>query len=248
MTTKTLKKLAGASVAVIAATTLLADAGLASAQPYGGPDNGYNNNGYNNGPPPGYSGDNNGPPPGYNGGYGDNGGGYPSDMAPPSGQYAEPPPGYENGGAYDNGAQQADQEYAARYSAWAAQNCINQRNNNTAAGAIVGGVLGAVVGAGIAGGRNAGAGALVGGALGAGTGAAIGSSSTPGGCPPGYYIRAGAPAFYWGGPAVVTYAPGWYHPWVWAGGRWTYRPYRSWYWAHRGYWRPGWRGHPYRRW
>jgi hypothetical protein len=186
--------------------------------------------------------DYNGPPPGYNQGY-------PSDSAPPQGQYAPPPPGYEQGGAYDQQAEQADQAYAEQYSRWSAQNCVDRQNNNTAAGAVIGGVLGAALGA-AAGGRNPGAGAAVGGLLGAGTGAAIGSTSSPGGgCPPGYVIRAGAPAFYWGGPAVVGWAPAWYHPWVWAGGRWVYHPYRSWYWGHRTYWHPGWHGrywrHPY---
>jgi hypothetical protein len=179
--------------------------------------------------------------------------GYPSDSAPPQGQYAPPPPGYEQGGAaYDDQSQQADREYAAQYSQWAARYCVDQHNNNTAAGAIIGGVLGAALGA-AAGGRNAGAGALVGGALGAGTGAAIGASSSGGpGCPPGYVVVAGAPAFYWGGPPVATWGPAWYHPWVWAGGRWVYHPYRYWYWQHRAYWGPGWHARPwhyrYERW
>jgi hypothetical protein len=180
-------------------------------------------------------------------------GGYPTDTAPPQGQYAPPPPGNEQGGAYDYQSQQADRDYAARYSAWAAQYCVDQHNNNTAAGAIIGGVLGAVVGAGIAGAGAHAAGAVIGGALGAGTGAAIGSSSgaSPG-CPPGFVVVDGAPAFDWAGPSVVTWAPGWYNPWLWYGGRWFYHPYRYWYWQHRGYWRPGWHGGPwhdhYRRW
>ena len=33
---------------------------------------------------------------------------------------------------------------------------------------------------------------------------------------------------------------------VWAGGRWVYHPYRSWYWGHRAYWHPGWRARPLR--
>ena len=57
----------------------------------------------------------------------------------------------------------------------------------------------------------------------------------------------GAPAFVYGGPAYGVYAaPAWYNPWLWYGGRWVYRPYPSWYWSHRAYWRPGWRG-GYRR-
>lgn len=179
----------------------------------------------------------NGPPPG---------GAYPSDMAPPQGQYAPPPPGYEQGGAYDDQAQAADREYAARYSQWASQYCVDRQNNNTAAGAVIGGVLGAALGA-AAGGRNAGAGAVVGGLLGAGTGAAIGANSNPGGgCPPGYVIRAGAPGFYWAGPPVATWAPAWYHPWVFVGGHWIYHPYRYWYWQHRNYWHPGWHARPWR--
>jgi hypothetical protein len=234
MSTRKLKSMAGACLAVIAAASLVVEATAASAQDYNnGPPPG---GGYDNGPPPG-GGYNNGPPPG---------GGYPSDSAPPQGQYAPPPPGYEQGGAYDDQSQQADQRYAAQYSQWAAQYCVDRHNNNVAAGAVIGGVLGAALGA-AAGGRNPGAGAALGGLFGAGTGAAIGSTSSPGGgCPPGYVIRAGAPAFYWGGPGVVAWAPAWYHPWVWAGGRWVYHPYRSWYWGHRGYWHPGWRGRPYR--
>jgi len=42
------------------------------------------------------------------------------------------------------------------------------------------------------------------------------------------------------------------HGWVFTGGRYVYRPYRSWYWNHRNYWKPGWRARPwknrYRRW
>jgi len=242
MTTRNLTRTVGVCVAAIAATTMLVDASVAAAQPA----QGYDNQGQydNSNPPP--------PPPdqygGQNGGQG-NGQYGPDQDVPPQGQYAPPPPGYQdNGASYDNRAQQDDRAYGQRYSQWAAQYCVDRRNNNTAAGAIIGGVFGAVLGAGIAGPRNAGAGALVGGALGAGTGAAIGSSSSAGaGCPPGYVIRAGAPAFYYGGygPGVV-YAPAWYRPWVWSGGRWTYYPYRSWYWSHRSYWRPGWRGRPYR--
>jgi hypothetical protein len=103
---------------------------------------------------------------------------------------------------------------------------------------VIGGVLGAALGAGLSGGR-AGA-TIAGGAIGAGTGAAVAGSSGPGGgCPPGYAIRAGAPVFYYGGPVYpgVLYAPGWYNPWVFVNGGWTYRPYRAWYY-HRGYGRP----------
>jgi hypothetical protein len=103
-------------------------------------------------------------------------------------------------------------------------------------------VLGAVIGGAVAGRYDRGAGVVAGGALGASTGALIGSSSTaPGGCPPGYVIRGGAPAFYAGPAGAVFWAPGWYNPWVFAGGAWVYHPYRSWYYRHGGYWRPDWR-------
>lgn len=169
------------------------------------------------------------------------------DAAPPGGSYAEPPPGTDDNAAYDDQTQQQDEAYADAYSRWAAQNCVNQANN-TAAGAVIGGILGAGIGAAVS--HNAGRGALVGGAIGAGTGAVAGSASAAGGCPPGYVIAAGAPAFAYGGP-YVAWAPAWYHPWVWVGGRWVYHPYRRWYWAHRNYWRPGWHGRPtrwHRRW
>jgi hypothetical protein len=176
---------------------------------------------------------------------------------PPQGQDQNAPPyppqgGYRQGQGYvyGNGARQVDQDYAARYSAWAAQYCVDQRNNNTAAGAVIGGILGAAIGAGVGSASgNAGAGALVGGGLGAVGGAAAGASSNPGGCPPGYVIRSGAPTFVYSspyyGPGAVYAVPAWYQPWVWYGGRWVYRPYRSWYYAHPNYWRPGWRPGPY---
>src|SRR5665213_822709 len=127
MTTRNLKWATGACLAAISTVTMLADASVAVAQP----DQGYNNGQY----------DNSGPPSGQYG-----------DAAPPQGQYAPPPPGYDNGAAaYDDQSQQADQDYAQRYSSWAAQYCVDQRNNNTAAGAIIGGVFGAVLGSAIAG-------------------------------------------------------------------------------------------------
>jgi len=226
----------GVILASISAMALLAEAGVASAQPYDQsqpPPQGYDQGS----PPPGY--DQGQPPPGY-----DQGQPPPGDAAPPQGQYAPPPPGV-NGGAYDPRVQQYDQDYASRYSAWAAQYCVDRRNNNTAAGAVIGGVVGSILGSGIAGRGSRFGGAVVGGAVGATAGAAIGSSSTDtAGCPPGYAIASGAPAFAYAGPYVGPgfYAPAWYNPWVWGGGRWTYRPYRSWYVGHPGYWR----GH--RRW
>jgi len=159
------------------------------------------------------------------------------DPGPPQGEYA-PPPGsdYSN---YDPQTQQQDQAYANAYADWAARNCVQQRQNNAAAGAVVGGVLGALVGSGIAGRGNHTGGAIVGGAVGATAGAAIGSSSgNQSSCPPGYVVTGGAPGFYYGGYAPV-YGPSWYNPWIFVGGRWTYRPYRSWYYGHPNYWRPG---------
>lgn len=220
----------GAVLASISVAALVGSAFSASAQPYDQPQQGYyqgqqrdqdDQGGYQQG----YD---QGPPPGYN-------------AAPPEGQYAPPPPG-ANGGAYDSRYQQYDRDYAGRYSAWAAQNCVDRRNNNTAAGAIIGGVLGAVIGSSVAGHHERGEGAVVGGVLGAGAGAAIGSSSSDTrGCPPGYVIRSGAPAFYYGGPGygAAYYGPSWYNPWIWSGGQWVYHPYREWYYRHPAYWRRG---------
>jgi hypothetical protein len=176
--------------------------------------------------------------------------GYPPPPAPPPGEYAPPPEGAEPpGSVYGPRAQYYDRDYAQRYSQWAAQNCIDQRNN-TVAGAAIGGVMGALLGAGVAGHHDQGAGAVVGGALGATAGAAIGHNAGAD-CPPGYYVRAGAPVFAYPGPAPypyppnVIYGPGWYTPWVWYGGQWVYRPYRYWYWGHRTYWGPYYRPGPY---
>jgi hypothetical protein len=172
---------------------------------------------------------------GYPGGYGAPGGG------PPPGQYAPPPT--EAYQAYDPQVQAQDQAYGVAYSQWATQNCIDQGHQNTAAGALIGGVLGAVLGGAAAGHYDQGEGALVGGALGATTGAAIGASTSS--CPPGYVVASGAPAFAYAGYAPVAAVPAWYNPWVYAAGAWSYRPYRSWYYGHPSYWRPGWSG--YRR-
>jgi hypothetical protein len=182
---------------------------------------------------------------------------YPPPSAPPAGQYAPPPPGADLPGAlYDDPAQRYDRDYAQRYAEWAAQNCIDQRNN-TIAGAAIGGVMGAILGSGVAGRHDQAAGALVGGALGATAGAAIGSNAGAK-CPPGYVVRPGAPTFVYAPPpgyaypAEVIYGPPWYDPWVWTGRVWVFRPYRYWYWHNHAYWRPGY--HPghwvyhYRRW
>ncbi|HEY3951402.1 glycine zipper domain-containing protein [Phenylobacterium sp.] len=194
-------------------------------------------------PPPGYQ----TPPAGYQQPYGGPPVGSPYGAAPPPGQYAPPPPGYEQSGAvYDDRAQRADRDYADRYSRWAAQYCMDKRANNSAAGAIIGGILGAVVGSNVSGRHSKTGGSIIGGALGATAGAAIGRNAAEqsGACPPGYYIRAGAPAFYYGGPAVYV-GPAWYNPWAFEGGVWVYRPYRYWYWTHESYWRPGWRPGPW---
>jgi hypothetical protein len=73
-------------------------------------------------------------------------------------------------------------------------------------------------------------------------------------------VRQGAPAFAYAPapgyaypyPPTVVAGPGWYNPWVWAGGVWVYQPYRYWYWNSRVYARPGYRPgpyrHPYRHW
>lgn len=211
----------------LAALLSLAVAGSAAAQDQGG---------YSNPPPGNYS----SPPPnsGYSGqpGYG-------SESAPPQGEYAPPPQGVPEGGTYDEQQQQADDAYADAYSRWAARYCVNQANN-TVAGALVGGILGAGIGAAVS--RNPATGAAIGGAIGAGTGAVAGATSGAGGpCPPGYVVAGGAPAFAYAGP-YYGWAPAWYNPWVWVGGRWAYHPYRYWYWAHRAYWRPGWRARPWR--
>lgn len=197
--------------------------------------------GYSNSPPPaGY-----GPPPG--GGYGAPQGGY--DAGPPQGEYAPPPQGTAEDSTYDDQSQDADAAYADAYSRWSAQNCVNQANN-TAAGALIGGILGAGIGAAVS--RNPGRGAAIGGAIGLGTGAVAGATSGgSGGCPPGYVVAAGAPAFAYASGPDYAWAPAWYHPWAWVGGRWIYHPYRYWYWNHRNYWHPGWHARPWharRRW
>lgn len=179
---------------------------------------------------------------------------------PPPDQGAGPPPGYQPGpaygdsnvpppegwspqqGNYDNSpqAQDEDARYAQAVQQWSAENCVQQRNNNAAAGAIVGGVLGALVGSSIAGRGNHAAGAVFGGATGAIAGASIGASQTSPGCPPGYVVREGAPpmpAFVFVGGYGYVAPPG-YRPWIWVGGRWVYRPYpyhRYWYRHERGH-------------
>lgn len=217
---KTRRSARTAAVAAISVLAVAAVSASAVAQPYGPPPPGYDQ-GYGAPPPP-----NDGPPPneGYGGPPPSGGNGY--DQPPPNGNYPPPSGGGPN---YDQQAYYADQQYAAQYQAWAARACVQQHNNNVAAGAIIGGGLGAILGGAIGG--HAG-GAILGGALGATTGAAVGANAgTAGNCPPGYIMGSGAPPFV--GP--VVYAPGWYNPWVWEGGRYVYIPYRTYYWRHHGW-------------
>jgi hypothetical protein len=117
----------------------------------------------------------------------------------------------------------ADRAYARAVERWAAENCVRERDNRTAAGAVIGGVLGALTGAAV--GR--GPGAAAGGVLGAVAGATVGASSTSPGCPPGYVVRASAPPFrfVYPGPEWVYVAPPDYRPWIWVEDHWIYRPY-----------------------
>lgn len=161
---------------------------------------------------------------------------------PPGASYNyPPPPGMQpsDAAAENSAAARAqDDQYSYAAEQWAAQNCVAQRANNTAAGAVIGGLLGALVGGSVAGRGSRGAGIVAGGAVGAVAGGAIGAASTSPNCPPGYVVRAGAAPFYPGpiyGPVVYAAPPG-YDPWIWYGGHWIYRPYpyhRYWYRTHR---------------
>ena len=165
------------------------------------------------------------------------------------------PPGYEPGYAYGEAdtpptpegysdsdrryadsarAREEDRRYAEAIDRWAAENCVDQRNENAAAGAIIGGIFGAIIGSQAAGRHDRAAGAFAGGVLGAMAGSAIGASADTPGCPPGYVVRRGAAPFYWSGfyGGYAYAAPPGYRPWIWTGGRWVYRPYpyhRYWY-------------------
>ena len=77
-----------------------------------------------------------------------------------------------------------------------------QAPSNAGAGAVIGGPFGALLGASIAGHGDRRAGAFVSGLAGAAGGAAIASTTsndTSQGCPPGFVVRNGAPAFYYRG-------------------------------------------------
>ena len=115
-------------------------------------------------------------------------------------------------------------------------NCVKS-GGNVAGGALIGGALGALAGSALAGRHSRGTGALAGAAGGAvlgGAAAASSSGATSPGCPPGYVLRAGAPAFYYGADYAYA-APAGYNPWLFSGGRWVYRPYpyHRWYARHR---------------
>jgi hypothetical protein len=150
---------------------------------------------------------------------------------PPDFEYGAPPPPLPPSGYSDADRSRdlvqaqidADRAYERAVEQWAAENCVREQDSKTVAGAVIGGVLGALTGGAV--GR--GTGAAVGGALGAVAGAAVGASSTSPGCPPGYVVRAGAPAFYYvyHGPEWVYVAPPDYRPWIWVEGHWIYRPY-----------------------
>ena len=129
---------------------------------------------------------------------------------------------------------QANLAYERAVERWSAANCVRERNNNVAAGAVIGGVLGAITGGAI--GRGGGA-AAVGGVLGATAGAAVGASTTSPGCPPGFVVRPGAPTFVYAPPPGWGYAaPPDYRPWVLVNGRWVYRPYPYHRYWRRRYW------------
>ena len=162
---------------------------------------------------------------------------------PPARYNVPPPPGYgraEMGEDSTEAARAADARYAYEAERWAAENCIEQRANNAAAGTVIGGLLGALAGSGLAGHGEHAAGAVVGGVAGALAGGAIGGSATNPNCPPGYVLRPAAPPFD-PGPIyrdVVYVQPAWYDPWIWYGGHWIYRPYpyhRFWFKHHRLY-------------
>ncbi len=139
---------------------------------------------------------------------------------PADGQYA--PPAYGTPNDYYV-YQQQYHAYRVAYAHWAAENCYRQHANNTAAGAFAGAAVGAILGASLAGWAVRGAWALFGGFTGAALGAAIGSSASPY-CPVGYAVRAGAPPFYYGGPAYPYAGPAW-GPGPYYRGGWVRRPY-----------------------
>jgi len=191
---------------------------------------------------------------------------YPSAQPQQGGDYRNPPPEPAAPQGYDgrtlppppadyvppaNSAEQqaADQRYAAEAQRWAAENCVKS-HGNVGEGALVGGILGAIIGGGLGGRHNGGGAMAAGAALGAVGGAAVASSSggeTSPGCPPGYSLRSGAPAYSYGYSDYYYAAPDWYRPWVFEGGIWAYRPYPYHDWYYRTYRGPsrGYYGRPY---
>ncbi|MXP29764.1 glycine zipper 2TM domain-containing protein [Porphyrobacter algicida] len=181
------------------------------------------------------------PPPPYYGDY-DTAPPY-ADAYPPPPDYdgselPPPPPGFEAGAYGDWTAR--DAAFARQTEAWSRRYCVRSRDN-TAAGAVVGGLLGAIVGSSLGGRHDRGGSTLAGAAVGAIGGAAVGASSsysTSPGCPPGYVVRRDAPTYYY--PSDYDYAaPGWYRPWVYVGGSWTFRPYPYHVYYYRQYYRGG---------
>jgi len=247
------------TASAVCAGMLIGTASQALAQNYQPPPQGYQQapQGYPQQPPQGYQQPPQGyqqqPPQGYQQppqGYAPPPQGYPQgyQQQPYQDPALQPPPGYSAQDAQQDASpaqRQYDAQYAAAAEAWSQANCVRQEENRTAAGAIIGGVLGAVIGSNIAGGRDRGAGAVVGGALGAVAGGAIANNSGPG-CPPGFVLRSGAPAFVYGPPpggvAVVYDEPSWYNPWLWYNGAWIYRPY-----PYHRYWRDHYPRERYRR-
>lgn len=185
----------------------------------------------------------------------------PSDIPEPPGydgtRPPPPPPGYERY-SDDDQWRERDRSYAADAERWARDYCVKARSN-AGQGALIGGVLGAIVGSALGGRHDHGGGAIAGLAVGAVGGAAIGSASsgdTTPGCPPGYVTRRDAPTYVYAYQDYDYAAPGWYRPWVYVDGYWTYRPYpyHRWYYRNyyypryyggygRGYYGGGWRGY-----
>lgn len=157
-----------------------------------------------------------------------------------------PPPSYQ-ASDYDQRQRDRDDRYASDAERWARDNCVKSQPN-TGAGAVIGGIFGAIIGNGLSGRRDRAAGTVAGAAIGALGGAAIanstGGNETSPGCPPGYVVRRDARAYSYDRDYYYA-APGWYRPWVYVGGYWSYRPYPYHDWYYRTY-RP-YRGDPYRR-
>ena len=250
--TKMLTKSIGLATCLsLTASPLLFGAAQAQAQPY------YRDNpGYGGAPAEGYDGDQAPPPPPGSyarAPYDDRADGY-AQRYPDAYRDAPPPPGYDASRppppppGYQPGEEQLaqDRDYARRAEDWAAAYCTRSRGN-AGVGAVVGGLFGALVGSGLSGRHDHGTGALVGGLVGAGGGAAIASSAnnaTSPGCPPGYVVRGGAPAFYYDEGAYAYAAPTWYRPWAFDDGRWLYRPYPYHAWYYRNYYAPRYHGGP----